>query len=642
MEQERVLIIDNSAETRQLLVELVLEPHGYRFITAMDGEEGLRLALHEHPDLIILDMQLPKMNGLEVLEALRQRNADIPVIFTTIRESAELVVQAFRLGARDCVMKPLDPGRMQEAIQRVLAVVRLREERDQLTEQWLEANQQLQRQLQALNAIYAIGRSVTSLLDLDRVLSRVVEAAVYMAGAEEGMLLLLDSEGDELYLRAAKNVDEKVARSLRIRVDDSIAGRAIRADRPVLLTGERTKVATIYLVKALLYLPLRVPERGVIGVLGVTNRESERSFSERDIFVLSALADYAAIAIENARLFESVANAKALMDNIFASITSGIITTDVQDQITLFNRAAESILRKSATVVVGSRLADALPALESELRPLVEEVRRHGEPVVEFETEMSLPDRHLVHLRTSLSPLKDANDETQGIAIVVDDLTERSRLEARYQLFQRYLSPAVIERLPDDPHELRLGGQRQEITSLFADIRGFTDFSQQQGSETLVEVLNQYLAVGAEAVLAEEGTLDKFMGDAVVAFFNAPLPQSDHVLRAVRAALKIQEGIALLHERVPPSYRLAYGVGISVGDAVVGNIGIPQRLDYTAIGSSVNLAYRLQEAAAAGQILLSHTAYQRAREQIKARPLPSIRAKGISEPIKVYELLGLS
>ncbi len=642
MEQERILIIDNSAGTRQLLVELVLEPHGYRFITAMDGEEGLRLALHEHPDLIILDMQLPKMNGLEVLEALRQRNADIPVIFTTIRESAELVVQAFRLGARDCVMKPLGPANMQEAIQRVLAVVRLREERDQLTEQWLEANQQLQRQLQALNAIYAIGRSVTSLLDLDRVLSRVVEAAVYMAGAEEGMLLLLDSEGDELYLRAAKNVDEKVARSLRIRVDDSIAGRAIRADRPVLLTGERTKVATIYLVKALLYLPLRVPERGVIGVLGVTNRESERSFSERDIFVLSALADYAAIAIENARLFESVANAKALMDNIFASITSGIITTDVQDQITLFNRAAESILRKSATVVVGSRLADALPALESELRPLVEEVRRHGEPVVEFETEMSLPDRHLVHLRTSLSPLKDANDETQGIAIVVDDLTERSRLEARYQLFQRYLSPAVIERLPDDPHELRLGGQRQEITSLFADIRGFTDFSQQQEPETLVQVLNQYLAVSVEAVLAEEGTLDKFMGDAVVVFFNAPLPQSDHVLRAVRAALKIQEGIALLHERMPPSYRLAYGVGISVGDVVVGNIGIRQRLDYTAIGSSVNLAYRLQEAAAAGQILLSHTAYQRAREQIKARPLPSIRAKGISEPIKVYELLGLS
>nr|HID14962.1 adenylate/guanylate cyclase domain-containing protein [Anaerolineae bacterium] len=214
-------------------------------------------------------------------------------------------------------------------------------------------------------------------------------------------------------------------------------------------------------------------------------------------------------------------------------------------------------------------------------------------------------------------------------------------MESRYQLCQRYLSPAVIERLPEDPHELKLGGQRQEITSLFADIRGFGDFSQQHDPETLVEVLNQYLAVGAEAVLAEEGTLDKFMGDAVVAFFNAPLPQADHVLRAVRAALKIREGVALLHERLPPAHRLAYGVGISIGDAVVGNVGTAKQMDYTAIGPSVNLARRLQEAAGPGQILLAQEAYQRVRERVEARPLPPMKVKGFSEPITVYELLGL-
>lgn len=226
------------------------------------------------------------------------------------------------------------------------------------------------------------------------------------------------------------------------------------------------------------------------------------------------------------------------------------------------------------------------------------------------------------------------------MAIVVDDLTEQRRLEGRYQLFQRYLSPAVIKRLPDDPRELKLGGQRQEIT-MFADIRGFTDFSQQHDPETLVEVLNQYLAVGAEAVLAEEGTLDKFMGDCVVAFFNAPLPQADHVLRAVRAALKIREGITWLHAALSPAHRLAYGVGISIGDAVVGNVGTAKQMNYTAIGSSVNLARRLQEAAAPGQILLSQTACQRVRKRIRARPLPPIRADGFSGPIIVYELLGL-
>ena len=194
MAQERVLVIEDSFETQQLLAELVLEPNGYRPLAALDGEEGFRMALEECPDLIILDMQLPKMNGLEVLEALQQRNVDIPVIFTTVRESVELVVQAFRLGARDYVIKPFGPQEMQEAIQRILVSEALRDERDQLTQQLVEANQKLQRQFQELNAIYAIGRSVTSLLDLNSVLNRVVEAAVYLADAEEGMLLLLDKK----------------------------------------------------------------------------------------------------------------------------------------------------------------------------------------------------------------------------------------------------------------------------------------------------------------------------------------------------------------------------------------------------------------------------------------------------------------
>jgi adenylate cyclase len=376
-------------------------------------------------------------------------------------------------------------------------------------------------------------------------------------------------------------------------------------------------------------------------VIYADNRILTGLFSDRDRDLLAAFAGQAAVAIENARLFESVSSAKALMDNVFASITSGVITTDVQDQVILFNRAAERVLRRPATAIIGSRFSDALPSLESELRPLVDQVRTFREPVVEFESEMSLPDRGQVILRTSVSPLQDAEAETQGVAIVVDDLTEQRRLESRYQIFQRFFPPAVIERLPDDPDELKLGGRRQEITSLFADIRGFTNFSRQHDPETLVEILNRYLDVGAKAVLAEDGTLDKILGDCVVALFNAPLRQADHVLRAVRAALRMQEGAAWLHEQMPQAYWLDYGVGISVGDAVVGYIGTQKQMNYTAIGSSVNMASRLESAAAPGQILLSDTAYQRVQEYVEVRPLPPVEAKGFNEPITVYELLGL-
>jgi len=498
-----------------------------------------------------------------------------------------------------------------------------------------------------LAALYGISRAIGSSLDLPEVLNEVMDQIIHLTGAERSFLMLVDPDTGELAFRAARNVDRETIASSSFEISRSIVNQVATSGQPIVTTNAqmdprfKAQESVIgYNLRSILCVPLRVRGR-VTGVIYADNRILAGLFSDRDRDLLAAFAGQAAVAIENARLFQSVANAKALRDNIFASITSGVITTDVQDQIILFNRAAERVLRKPATVVVGSRFADTLPALADALQSVVNQVKRYGEPVVEFESEVALPDRDQVILRASLSPLKDASDETQGIAVVVDDLTEQRRLEARYQLFQRYLSPVVIERLPLDPSELKLGGQRQEITSLFADIRGFTDFSHQRNPEALVEVLNQYLAISAEAVLAEEGTLDKILGDCVVAIFNAPLPQTDHVLRAVRAALKIQEGIALLHERLPLSHQLACGVGISVGDVVVGNIGTEQQMNYTAIGSSVNLASRLEGAAGPGKILLSDAAYRRVQAFIKAQPLRPMELQGFSEPVTAYELLGL-
>ena len=498
-----------------------------------------------------------------------------------------------------------------------------------------------------LAALYGISQAIGSSLNLTEVLNEVIDQIIHLTGAERAFLMLVDPDTDALEFRVARNVDRETIASSSFEISRSIVNQVAASGQPIVTTNAQMdprfkahESVIGYNLRSILCVPLRY--RGqTTGVVYADNRILTGLFSDRDRDLLAAFAGQAAVAIENARLFESVANAKTLMDNIFASIASGVITTDIQDQIIHFNRAAEHVLQVPATTIVGSRFADALPLLESRLRLAVEEVKARGEPVVEFETELPLPDHDQLILRTSLSPLKDANDEPQGIAIVVDDLTEQRRLEAHYQFFQRYLSPAVIDRLPSDPQELKLGGQRQEITSLFADIRGFTGFSRQHDPETLVEVLNQYLAIGAEAVLAEYGTLDKFMGDCVVAFFNAPLVQPDHVLRAVRAALKIQESIAALRERMPPSHRLAYGVGINVGEAVVGNIGTLKRVDYTAIGSSVNLARRLQEAAAPGQILLSDAVYHQVQKHIKARPLSPVEVQGFSEPITVYELLGL-
>ena len=498
-----------------------------------------------------------------------------------------------------------------------------------------------------LAALYDISHAIGSSLDLPEVLNEVMDQIIRLTGAERSFLMLVEPETGELKFQAARNVDRETMDSSSFEISRSIVSQVAASGEPVVTTNAqmdprfKSQESVIgYNLRSILCVPLRYRGR-VTGVIYADNRILAGLFSDQDRNLLAAFASQAAVAIENARLFQSVASAKALMDNVFASITSGVITTDVQDQITLFNRAAEHILRVDASAVGGSRFTEAIPTLASELQPEVQEVKMSGEPVVGFEKELALPDRGQVILRASLSPLKDADDETQGVAIVVDDLTEQRRLEARYQLFQRYLSPAVIEQLPDDPGELKLGGQRQEITSLFADIRGFTNFSRQHDPETLVEVLNQYLDIGAKAVLAENGTLDKILGDEVVALFNAPLRQEDHILRAVRAALKIQEGVAQIHRRLPPDYRLFYGVGVNVGDAVVGNVGTAQHMNYTAIGSSVNLAARLDSIAAAGQVLITDAVYRRVQQHVLVEPLPPVELKGFNEPIAVYELLGL-
>jgi adenylate cyclase len=223
--------------------------------------------------------------------------------------------------------------------------------------------------------------------------------------------------------------------------------------------------------------------------------------------------------------------------------------------------------------------------------------------------------------------------------LVLDDLTEKRRLEGQRRLFERMVSPAVIRQL--DPDRLQLGGSLAEITTLFADIRGFTALSETTDPETLVGILNRYLAVAAEAILQEEGTIDKFLGDAVMAWFNAPIAQPDHRLRAVRAALAIRDAAQELHGDLPAGFHLEFGIGLNAGPALLGLVGTERRLEYTAIGDSVNTARRLQEHAAEGQILISRETADPIEAELDLAEHPAIQAHGKQAPIEVSELRGL-
>ena len=351
-----MLIIDDSDEVRDIIANLILEPAGYRVLTANNGADGFRMVREERPDLVILDEQMPGMTGIQVLRAMQDQSIQIPVIFMTAFGSEDLAVQAFRLGVRDYVIKPFEPQEMARAIDRALTEVRLRRERDQLVAQLEEANRRLQQQVQELNTLYSIGRSVTSRLDLEVVLTRVVEAAVFLTRAEEGLLLLLDPESGDLMLRAAKNVDEKQARQLRVPVQDSLAGQVFRTGEPLLITEGQPKVVTGYLVHSLIYAPLRTPERGIFGLLGVMNREKPRSFTPHDVRLLCALADYAAVALENARLYEETETERRKLEGVLQAAEEAVIILDPEMRVLLCNPTAIATLRLPAEGVIGQKI----------------------------------------------------------------------------------------------------------------------------------------------------------------------------------------------------------------------------------------------------------------------------------------------
>ena len=494
-------------------------------------------------------------------------------------------------------------------------------------------------------------QAVNSSLELDEVLQLVMDTIIRLTEAERGFLMLRDAEG-QMVTRIARNWEQESINPKEFAISRTIIQRVIQTGESVLTTnaqedprfgGQESIVA--YNLLSILCVPLQAKTE-LIGVIYADNRIRSGIFNEAERDLLNVFANQAAIAIENARLFASVRHTldevtalKNLMDNVFASIASGVITADVKEKITLCNRAAEGILGYGIADIVGRYLDDVLPTSAGDIRAHLTTVRDTDKSVMGLEITHSMPERGSVDWRLNLSPLKDADQTTQGVAIVLDDMTERKKLEAQRRLLERMVSPAVLDQI--NPDSLQIGGQQRDITTLFADIRGFTSFSEKNSPEELVAVLNRYLAAGAEAVLAQEGTVDKFLGDAVMAWFNAPLPQPDHTLRAVRAALGLRDAIKKLHAELPPEARLSFGVGIHYGEAVLGWIGTEKRLEYTAIGDSVNTAKRIQENAARNQILISKEAYERVKKDVQANPYAPLQVKGKSEPVEVYEVVGL-
>lgn len=340
MVDELVLVADDSREIRHFLEDTVLIPAGYRVRSVGDGMSALALAQELEPDVVITDNQMPNLTGLQLIERLRNKAPNIPVILISSEGSELMASEANRVGAAEFLVKPFQAETLLSSLQRVLSrSVSAATIDDGSGDPSLALD--LQRRLHELETLARIGRTVTAMLNVDEVLRTVVEEAVHLTGAEEGSLLLLDDDSGELYMRASKNFDDDFSRAFRLHVRDSLAGQVMKSGEPILLDeSSPQKIKTAYLVHSLIYVPLRVRGK-TIGVLGVDNRKAGRVLTQQDVTVMMAMADYAAIAIENATLYHRTESERRKLETVIKDTQSGVVVIDPEHRVMMLNQTAK-------------------------------------------------------------------------------------------------------------------------------------------------------------------------------------------------------------------------------------------------------------------------------------------------------------
>jgi two-component system, NtrC family, sensor kinase len=302
---ERILVVDDDPAVRELIGQQVLVPQGYLVETAPDGATALQSALRTPPDIIITSLDLPGLSGRDLMTALHTQGFETTIIATGPRGADSQAVQAFRLGAKDYLGKPLREAELVSSLDHALADVRLRRERESLSDRLAAANQQLEKRVKELTTLAGIGKAVTAVTVLSQLFTRLLEAGLFVTEADVGWLMLAEEAAGKPILRAGKNLPNLSTLRLNQPWDDGISSLLMLSGEGLTLAGSAlAKLRAGQVVKAAVAVPLKAKDK-VIGVIVAGNRTG-RPFTERDQAMLSAVADYAVIAIVNGRFFQAM------------------------------------------------------------------------------------------------------------------------------------------------------------------------------------------------------------------------------------------------------------------------------------------------------------------------------------------------
>ncbi len=485
-------------------------------------------------------------------------------------------------------------------------------------------------------------RAVSSELQIDQLLQKVVAKTSEVMNADRCTLFLVHRKSGELWSRVAQgpNLNEiRVPRGIGIAGHVALSGETVNikdAYQDMRFNPEVDR-RTGYHTKTILCMPLRNEKTEIIGVMQVLNKK-DGVFTDEDEQLLDALGSQMAIALENSRLFEEVRFMKNYNDSILRTMETGVVTLDPDEKVAYCNEAAQKIFMGAGTYQPGMRY---LSFFREELNPALadglHQALQLNTPYTAYDATYRQGPEGSLNINVHALPLATEKGKHLGVVVIADDITQEQRLMST---LCRYVTRQVAEEIMKDRDRIKLGGNRSNVTVLFSDIRNFTTMSEQLEAEEVVTMLNSYFTRMLDPIFRYEGTLDKFIGDAIMAVFGAPIPLVNDAEHAVRAALEMRRALRWYNEdRAGQGLSpIDNGIGITKGEAVSGNIGSEQRMDYTVIGDTVNIASRLEGLTKIydHKILVNEGVYREIKDKIPCVDLGFAHVKGKEGDVHIY------
>ena len=668
----KILVVDDVSIARDTLAGRVAN-QGHAVTKAEDGAEALEALAAETFDLVLLDQVMPNMDGFEVLERMKADTdlRDIPVIMITGAEETDSVIRCIQAGADDYLLKTTEPALLQARINTCLENKHWRDRQREHVDHVVEAMAEIGRGqldveldvpgddifarlysgfnmmtlgLKDAARISEAAQDLSGELQINVLFGRILSATTQLLDAERSTLFVHDRKTGELWSLVAEGLD---VQQIRLPSTAGLAGMAFTNGETLNISDPYNHPAfnqdfddhTGFKTTSLLCMPITNRAGEHIGVTQVLNKKGGE-FKARDEARLRAFTSQIAVTLDNAQMFDEVMNVKNYNDSILQSTTNGLITFDGERRVATANDAANTILGVPVDETLLGLAADELfDGANAWITTSIAEVEATGDTETVINEELMLSDGAKISMNLTVVPLVNVDGQNIGSMIIIEDINDEKRAKTT---MARYMSKEVADQLLAEG-ESSLGGKSQKVSILFSDLRNFTRLSESLGPIGTVDMLNHYFSEMVDVIFRHNGILDKYIGDAIMALFGAPISgpnDADNALRVANEMLttvtQINDARAL--ERMDP---IDIGIGIGTGTVIAGSIGSAKRMDYTVIGDRVNLAAGLECANKfyGTHILVSEYTVADLKLDTLLLEIDLIRVVGRGEAVAVFEAM---